>query len=329
MNLASFVEEREPDWAALEALVGAVRRGRVERLGPDRIRALGAHYRAAAADLALARRRWPADPVVGRLERLVGTARHLVYAAEHRRGSVASFVTHGYWRRVRERPVLLALSAALLLGPAVVTATWSVIDPAAAVEIVPEAYRSVTEPRTSGEDLGLGGAEQAEFSSAIFTNNIRVSFLAFAGGILAGLGTAFVLVFNGSFLGAVGGLAFGAGNGPPFMELVVAHGFLELSLIAVTAAAGLRMGWALIDPGRGTRKDALVAEGRHSVEVVLGTIPWFVLAGLIEGFITGTGLPLAVLVAIGGTAGGAYWLAVWRLGAAVRGALTSELSTSR
>ena len=89
-------------------------------------------------------------------------------------------------------------------------------------------------------------------AAEIFTNNIQVAFLAFAGGILFGLGTLYVLIQNGIMLGAVAGLAIGAGNGRPFFELVLAHGVLELSCIAVAGAAGLRLASAIVDPGTRT-----------------------------------------------------------------------------
>ena len=126
-------------------------------------------------------------------------------------------------------------------------------------------------------------------ASQIFTNNIQVTFLAFAGGMLLGLGTLYVLFQNGMMLGAVGGLAIGAGNGRPFFELVTAHGVLELSCIVVAGAAGLRLGWAIIDPGNRTRGEALRDEARAAVEIVLGTAAWLVVAGLVEGFLTPVG----------------------------------------
>ncbi|MBA2425587.1 MAG: stage II sporulation protein M [Actinobacteria bacterium] len=277
------------------------------------MRRLGTLYRGAAADLALARRRYAADPVVGRLEALVGRARHLVYDAESRRGSVPGFFARDYWRLVRERPVLLALAWALLLGPAVLAGGWALGDPAAASGLVPGAYQSVTQPRQAGQDLGLTADEETVLSSQIFVNNIRVSFVGFAAGIAAGLGTAFVLVTNGVLLGTVFGLAIGAGNGVPLVELVFAHGVLELSCIAVTAAAGLRLGWALVDPGQARRSDAIVAQARPAVLIVLGTAPWLVLAGLVEGFITPAGLGLGPVLVIGGALGIVYWaLVLWR-----------------
>lgn len=306
MNLERFLREREPAWAELEALAGRAH-GRPERLGARGATRLGELYRGCAADLALARRRWPGDPVVARLERVTGQGRQLVYGATTRRGSALAFFSRRYWQIVRERPVLLIVAALLLFGPGLLAGQWAVSDPGAASTFVPDQFSSVGEPRPEGADLGLSGGEKAAFSSMIFTNNIRVSFLAFAGGILAGLGTGWVLVFNGVTLGAVSGLAISAGNGPVFFELVAPHGVLELSCIVVTAAAGLRLGWAMVDPGRRRRGRAVIEEGRTAVEIVLGTAPWLVLAGLVEGFVTPTGLGLVPAVIFGLVLGAVYW----------------------
>jgi uncharacterized membrane protein SpoIIM required for sporulation len=318
MKLDAFERERGPAWAELAALVAAAR-GRPERLRPVDLRRLGALYRAAAADLATARRKWPGDPVVARLSPLVASARQLVYESEPRGPSLAGFFMHGYWRLVREGPVLLLVAWTLLLAPAGLAAAWAWTDPGAAGGFVPPAFRSVTEPRPEGADLGIPVTEQAALSSVILTNNIRVSFFAFAAGIAGGLGTAFVLVQNGLLLGTVAGLAFGAGNGVRFVELVSAHGVLELSCIAVSAAAGMRLGWALVRPGRGRRVDALAAEARPAVQLVLGTAPWLVVAGLVEGFVTPAGLGLGIALAVGFGLGGVFWaLVLWRGGPAPR-----------
>ena len=150
-------------------------------------------------------------------------------------------------------------------------------------------------------------------ASQIFTNNIGVTFLAFGGGLLFGLGTLYVLLQNGLLIGVVGGLAVGAGNGRPFFELVTAHGILELSCIIVSGAAGLRLGWSIIDPGNRTRGEALRQEARAAIEIVLGTAPWLVVAGLVEGFLTPSGTGLRTVLAVGLSLGAIYWgLVLWR-----------------
>jgi uncharacterized membrane protein SpoIIM required for sporulation len=329
VTLDAFSAGRRAAWDELEALVERAGR-RPDRLGARDVRRLGSLYRSAAADLAVARRRFPGDPVVDRLAALVGRARHLVYDAPATRGSLRTFLATGYWREVAARPRVLALAALLLFGPGLATALWAADSPETAQGIVPAAFRSVSEPRET-TDLGLSVGENTAFSAQIFTNNIRVTLVALAGGVTGGLLTAGVTVYNGIILGGVAGLAVAAGNGRPLAELVVPHGVLELTCIVVAAAAGLRLGAALLEPGRRRRADALVEEGRRTVMIVLGTAPWLVLAGLVEGFYTprGEGLPAALAVGLG--LGALYWvLLLWRGRApAVSGAGGSDSDQSR
>ena len=313
MNLEQFVRERGKVWQELDTLVGDAGR-RPEKLPAGDVRRLGELYRAAAADLARARRAFPGDPLVPALEQRVLRARHLVYDAPTRRESAVAFLARDYWRAVRERWLPIAIAAVLLFGSAGLSAVWADRDPGAAGGVAPDAYRSVTQPRPHGANLGLSGSERTGISGEIFTNNIRVTLLAFALGVTAGIGTALLLLSNGLQLGVVAGLAVGSGNGRVFFELVTMHGVLELSCIVVAAGAGLRLGWALIEPGRRTRVAALGREAREALKVVLGTAPWLVVAGLIEGFLTPAGLGLPVVVAVGFGVAGLYWTLVLTLG---------------
>jgi uncharacterized membrane protein SpoIIM required for sporulation len=312
VNLDRFSRQRQDAWRELEDLVRRAGR-RPERLGPEGVRRLGALYRSAASDLALARRLFPRDPVVVRLETVVGRARHLVYGAGARRPSMIRFFTHEYWRFVAEKPAALAASAVLLFAPAALAGTWAMRDAPAAAGLVPGEFRGVTEADRPWEHVPAD--EQAAFSTAVMTNNIRVTAVAFAGGILLGLLTAFVLVFNGVLLGAVAGLLVEAGNWRTFVELVTAHGVLELSCIVVAGAAGLRLGWSIVEPGKQTRRESLVAEARRSIGLVLGTVPWLVVAGIVEGFrATWSDLGLGAVLGVGFGLGALYWALVWTLG---------------
>ena len=304
-----FVDERRPGWDELGVLL---RRAGThpERLPPDELLRLGACYRAAAADLALARREFPGDPLTRRLERLVASARGVVYADTPRRGTARAFLARGYWERILERPWLLLAALALMCVPLVLAAVWAVDDPAAAIGIVPGEFRGAADP---GGPAGLTGGEEARLSSEIFTNNIRVTFLAVAGGLALGLGTAAVTMYNGGFVGAILGLTIENGSSGDFLRLVLPHGLLELSCICVCAAAGLRLGWALVEPGTLSRGASLRREARPAMEIVLGTMPWLVLAGLIEGFVTGNVGSVAPAALIGLAAAGPYWaLLLWR-----------------
>lgn len=325
MNLERFVRERQPSWEELEQLVSVARR-RPQRLGPDRVRRLGALYRATAADLAFARGRFRGDPVVRRLEDLVGRSRHLVYSAPGGgRESLIRFFTRGYWRLVAESPLALVVSIVLLFGPAALAAGWALHDPPAAIGIVPDQFRPVVEEERPWSQLSAD--EQAAFSSEVLTNNIRVSLLAVAGGITLGLVTALALIYNGLLLGAIGGLMFEAGNGVGFVDLVTGHGVLELTCIVVSGAAGLRFGWAIVEPGRGTRAAAMRRQAVRSVALVLGTAPWLVVAGIVEGYraqLAEAGL--GAVIGVGVSLGLLYWGLVLALGRADRSATVAPAS---
>lgn len=309
MKVERLISEREGDWRELARLLDSAR-GRAARLpAPDVLR-LGALYRGAAADLAAVRRQAPHDPLVDRLGALVLRGRQALYAERSRRGAVPEFFGRTYWVRVAERPAVLGLAWLLLLVPAVVAAAWALTDPGAALGIVPGEFRQAVEPVG---DTGMSTTESAAFSSAVLTNNLQVTFMGFAAGIAFGLGTAAVLAYNGTVLGVIVGGAIEAGNGAGIVEFVAAHGIIELSCIAVTAAAGLRLGFAIVAPGPRARSAALASEARDAVAIILGTVPWVVLAGLIEGFVTRAGFGLGPGLALGLAVGGAYWgLVFWR-----------------
>jgi uncharacterized membrane protein SpoIIM required for sporulation len=305
MNLNAFVTERAPVWESLEEELRRAA-GHPGRLGAEGALALGRNYRATVADLALARRRYPGDPVIGRLEALVLAGRQAIYSRRRRGASLRAFIARDYWRLVVERPGILAVSLLALFGPCLIAAIWALHDPGAALGLVPGRFRGAAHPHL--RHLAEGTASQAALAGSIFTNNIEVTFLAFAGGLALGLGTLVVLAYNGVLLGVLAGLTMQSGSFSVFVRYVVPHGLLELSCIAVAGAAGLRLAWAVIDPGTLPRGVSLRAQARPAVMLVLGTAPFLVLAGLTEGFATPRGLPLAAALAVGLALGACYWL---------------------
>ena len=304
MDLAGFERERAAGWRQLEERLARAR-GRPERLGAAGVLELGGLYRAAAADLALARRLFPGDPLTARLEALVVRGRQAVYADLGARRSPRAFLSRGYWRLVADRRLALAIAAALFLGATAFALVWGIVDPDAAAGLVPGAFIDGADPPRG--DRGLTASQSAAFSSQLFTNNIQVTFLAFAAGLLFAVGGALLLAYNGLIFGAVLGVAAANGNLDQVARLVVAHGVLELSCIVVAGAAGLRMGWALVQPGRHTRRAALAEQARPAMAVVLGTAPWLVVAGLVEGYVSPAGWGGARPYVVGLGMGALYW----------------------
>jgi uncharacterized membrane protein SpoIIM required for sporulation len=310
MTLETFLSIREPDWARLRD--GLARsHGRPERLGAAGALELGALYRSAAADLALARRRFPGESVIERLELLVGDGRQAVYGRAASRRGLRAAVSTGYWQAVRRQPAALALAWVALIGPGLLACAWALSDPGAAIGLLPAAFRGVGGPAVHHARLSL--ASQSSLASQIFTNNIRVSLVAFAGGLTLGVATLAVVGYNGVIVGALAGLTIDNGNFSVFVRYVAPHGLLELSCIAVSACAGLRIAWSVIEPGPFSRVESLAGAAREAVVLVLGTAAWLVVAGLTEGFLTPRGVGVATALAVGVGLAGLYWtLVIWR-----------------
>jgi uncharacterized membrane protein SpoIIM required for sporulation len=314
--LPVFVERRQGGWQELTELLDGSK-GSVRRLDAARVRRLGVLYRQAVADLAYARRAYPRDLVTQRLDALVRRARPLVYGTVRERGSMVHFVTTGYWQLVRARPRLLALAALAMFGPALALGVWSNGHPEAAgrvAQVSPLTSRLANgEIRNPDTQKVTNPKVNASLSAEIFTNNVRVALMAFALGLTGGIGTVLSLVFNGVIVGLAGGLATHAGQGTAMLRLLAPHGVLELSLITVSGAAGLRFGFALINPGHRTRTEAISDEVGPSVLMALGSALLLVPCGLVEGFVTPRGLTLPYALAVGLGIGAAYWGAViWR-----------------
>ena len=297
-----FVAERGRRGRSSTRRSGAPGTGR--RSSAPGVRRLGELYRATAADLAFARRSFPGEPLVARLEALVLRARAAVYSR-------------------RAAGLAVALPVAGILGPAGRAAAAAGrglaaaarargagrglgrVDAPAAAGLIPADFQSAADPPVEGRDFD--SATASAFSFGVMANNIQVTLLAFAGGITFGLLTVYALFFNGLLLGTIAGIAIGAGNGVAFLRLVSSHGPLEISCIVVGGVAGLRMGWALVRPGTLRRATSLRRAALPAVEIAAGTVPWLVLCGFLEGFATGPELPVALQTALGFALFALFW----------------------
>jgi len=142
-------------------------------------------------------------------------------------------------------------------------------------------------------------AQRPYASSFIMSNNIQVAFLAFGGGMLAGLFTVYTLVFNDLILGGLTGLTAHYGIGFELWTFIIGHGVIELSVIAIAGGSGLMLGWAMLQPGLMRRRDALALAARRAVRLVIGCVPLLVVAGTIDGFLSPSALAWPIHWAVG------------------------------
>ncbi len=264
----------------------------------EHIERLGSGYRGVMSDLAIARRDFPDDQLTQWLNGLASRAHLRLYRAPAPSwGALGQFFWTDFARRFRAARGYLLLSALLLFGPALLAYAAAWLDPTLREALVPAELRRTMESGRTWTDIEPN--LRPGMATLIFTNNLQVAFFAFAGGVLFGLGTVYVLVSNGLMLGSVLGAAQFYGVAPLLLSFIAPHGFLELTCIVIAGAAGLMLGDALLRPGLLLRREALARNARRAVELVIGAAPVLVLAGLIEGFISPGDLPIAVKLAIG------------------------------
>jgi uncharacterized membrane protein SpoIIM required for sporulation len=314
MNLDEFMRQRSPTWQQLATLLERVKR-KPEGMTLEEIETLGRLYRMATADLALAQRDFPKQKIALYLNQLVSQAHSTIYRSEPVGWrQLRHFVLVDFPQLYRDLLTYTVVSFALFWIAAFVAffAVWS--DPDVIYLLAgPGVAPLVREVEQGKLWTDIEPAARSSASALILTNNIQVTFLTFAGGVTAGLFTAWILLYNGLNIGGIFGLLQAHDLSPGLAEFVVAHGFVELklSVIFVAGGCGLSMGDALLRPGLQTRAAALIQRARAAVLVILGCAPLLVIAGIIEGFVSPSGLPWWVKLCVGVATGIAlhgYWL---------------------
>jgi uncharacterized membrane protein SpoIIM required for sporulation len=257
-------------------------------LSEAQVRDIARLYRATTSDLALAKRDFPRNEITLYLNQLVARAHAVIYRSEPLAlRNLWHFATTGFPRLFRETWIFTFIAAMFFILPAVASGIATYVRPASATLLLPtQAHRliGIVEDKKLWIDIPV---EQRPYASAfIMRNNIQVSFLAFASGLTAGLLTLWVLFFNGLMIGTLTGLTAFHGIGFELWTFVIGHGVIELSVIFMAGGSGLMLGWAILRPGLLRRRDALAQAARKAVYLLLGAVPWLVIAGTIEGFIS-------------------------------------------
>ena len=296
MDTDAFVAAHQAEWARLEALVK-----RRRRLSGDEVDELVAGYQAAATQLSALRSAGSDPALTARLSGLLGRARAAVTGA-HSAGwrSVGTFFGLSFPAAAYRSRWWWLGTAAASLAFALLAGRWIAASPSVQASLLPH---SQVQGLVSHQFRAYYSQDTAEsFALKVWTNNVFVAAEALIFGGFAGIGTILVLLENSLNLAVDGGLMVGHGKAAEFFTLILPHGMLELSAVFLAAAAGLRLGWTIIDPGLRRRSVALAAEGRATVTIALGLIVVLAVSGMIEAFVTPSGLPAVVRIGIGGVA---------------------------
>lgn len=312
-GINAFVRKRVEDWRQLEALLDGLR-SRSVRL--DELSLVDRLYRRATADLAHAQAFFGGTDVHRYLNQLCGQAYGAIYQRTGERVTgVVRFFTRTFPAVARETLGYTKVAGALMAAGVVLGATTVWLSPGGADLLLDPLVLDHIRRQELWTDLLLSQVHPAEAATAIFTNNLRVSFSAFATGLAAGTGTVVLLVYNGMHVGAILAACAQHEVAGTMLSFMSAHGPVELSIIAITGAAGLVIGHALIEPGERRRGVVLRERATKAVQLVLGCSPFLVAIGVVEGFVSpGPFFPWPVKLLLGAATGFAFWRYLLRAG---------------
>ncbi|MBS1911911.1 MAG: stage II sporulation protein M [Bacteroidetes bacterium] len=294
MREATFLRQNAQRWKQFEELL-ATRKS----ANPDQLADL---FIQLTDDLSYARTHYPQSNTTSYLNGLTSKVHQAIYRNRKERGS--RFVT--FWRRELPEIMIHArrelIYAVVIFGISIVIGVFSTAnDTNFARLILGDGYVSMTiDNIKNGKPMGVYDREDGtHMFMAITTNNVKVSFYAFASGIVLGIFTAYILFYNGVMIGVFHTLLYQYDVSLENQLSVWIHGTLEISAIVIAGAAGLVIGRSILFPKTYSRKDSLQRGARIGVKMVIGLVPIFITAGFLESFVTRYAeMPVAVKLLI-------------------------------
>ena len=284
-----WLEGRKVHWERLETLLRRAQSG-LSRLNGAELQELGLLYRQTASDLSTVNEDPSSAQLAAYLNHLLGRSHNLLYLGQrptHR--GIVGFYRDTYPCLFRELLPMTALATGIFLIAALAGWAVSARDAGFAHLILGPNVMDSIERRKMWTDSVV--AIKPVASSFITTNNLSVAFTAFALGI-TGVGTAWMMLFNGLMLGVVGEATWRAGMALSLWSFVAPHGVLELPAICIAGGAGFEISRGLLFPGMLPRRDSLARAGGRAARLLLGTIPLLLIAGTIEAFFSPTKTPV-------------------------------------
>lgn len=301
MTSGDFEHKNQERWAEYERLVGCLEKGGVvEGAGqmPRRFREL-------CVDLSLAESRMYGSRIIERLNALVIRGYEVIYRTRRSGWEHAvAFVTTDFPRAVRGEWRLFWLCNLVFWLPFLAMMLSGAHDIRWIQAVLGAEGMASMEQMYGGKEEQLShlrseyGSNFMMFCFYIY-NNVAIDFRIFAGGMAAGVGTLFFLMFNGLHLGAAAGYVNHACNPESFWSFVSGHSSFELLGMVVSGMAGMRLGLAILRPGRLPRVRALVEASKRALPLIYGAALMTALAAVIEGFWSAQRIPSEAKYAVG------------------------------
>ena len=301
MNREKFMSQRQQDWQRFEELLRKAEKSRTPKFDGDEVSEFSKLFRSLSYDLSLVRSRDWGLGISRYLNDLLARGHNGFYRSPPGTlRAVIEFFVSGFPRLFRENLSYFWVALALFVVPGIISGLVVYNDPSLAGRIMTGGQLTMFEEMYSGDrERESGTGMESGMAGFYVYNNVGIAFRCFATGIFFGVGTVIFLVFNSIFLGTVTGFLVATGHSEQFFSFVISHGSFELTAIVISGAAGLVIGHSIVHPGRYTRWDALRIRGLVGVKLALGAGGMLLVAALIEGFWSPSGIPNEVKYAVG------------------------------
>ena len=282
-----WLEKRQSHWKRLEHLLDQVQNSGLRSLTRLELQELGLLYRQAAADLSTLREDPTGKSYARFLNLVLSRAHNTIYAGEKSSArGIVHFYRHTYPQIFRDNLKLITVAFLLFAVGGLAGMLLALTRPDYMRLFLSPRMMETIEQHKMWTD-SVRAALRRPLPASIMTNNITVSFAAFACGITAGAGT---VLFDGlqrsACMGVVGTACWLNDMSLSLWSFVAPHGVLELPAIFIAGGAGLRIAQGMLFPGLLSRQDSLAKAGGEAVRLLMGTVPILIVAGLIEGFIS-------------------------------------------
>lgn len=320
MKQQAFEQHFADTWQRYDALCKQLQ-AKDKELDAEQRYELPALYRRICQHYAIAKQRHYSPHLVSALHQRVLSGHQQLY---HHQGNLMWRMLEFLWItfpcQLRRHWRHFWLASALFYLPAIGVGLACYLDNEVIYSIMPDHQIYSMEYMYDPANRNLGRDEDQQSDSRVMMlgyyimNNVSIDFRTFAMGLLAGLGTIFILIYNGVVIGGVAGHLTQLGFNDTFWPFVCGHGSFELTAIAVSGAAGLRLAQPMFAPGRYSRLEALKLGGRDAVQLVLGAGFMTFVAAFIEAFWSPSSAPIAAKYTVAAVLWSLVFLYLWRAG---------------
>ncbi len=300
-NLVSnqWLKKRRPYWERLAALLSQAGSGGLRSLTRAELAETALLYRQVASDLSTLRQDSTARAYTDHVNQLLARAHHIIYST---RGT--SFSTLVRYMRVGYPAVFqgnlryVVLSLLVMLSGTALGSVLTLARPQFMHRMLGPAMVATIERHQMWTQSVVAVAPAA--SGWLMTHNLSVCFVAFAGGVIFGIGPLYSMFLNGLLLGVIGVACAQHGMTVDLWSFVAPHGALELPSIVISGAAGFRLAHGVLFPGFYRWRDSVALAGVEAARLIAGIIPLLVIAGSLEGFFSPSSAPVGLKFAVGG-----------------------------